>query len=300
MTDRENVSARGRAPERDEAGLRARLRDDDVSVRRNAALGLVDRDTLDTETVGVLVERLIADADADVRQFAVEALGTAGVDASSIEPALNDPDEWVRAEAVVALSRTGGMDSASLARDALSDDAGAVRRNALIALAKLDAVAPETLRERLKTDPHGPVREYAAKWLGDRPGEVSETVTLLAAVLARDKSAFVRANAARSLGELGTDRAIEALEAQGVADRSDDVQRAAKRALATARGKSPDQLDLDDAPAPGGGPATPGEHPNGNSCGLGGYDSSGPNPTGRGPRTPPSNATRRSDGGEDQ
>ena len=113
-------------------------------------------------------------------------------------------------------------------------------------------------------------------------------MTLLAAVLARDPEAFVRANAARSLGELGTDRAIEALEAQGVEDRSNDVQRAAKRALAAARGEDPDSVDLGDEPAPGGGPSTPSQGPGGPP--PGGH---GPAPTSGRPPGTRGNATRK-------
>ncbi|MFC7136186.1 HEAT repeat domain-containing protein [Halobaculum litoreum] len=183
----------------------------------------------------------------------------------------------------------------------MADDAGPVRRNALIALAKLDAVAPDRLRERLKRDRHPPVREYAAEWLGERPGDAETTVRVLAAVLARDGEAFVRANAASSLGEIGSDRAVEALETQGLGDRSDDVQRAAKRALATARGEDPDEIDLGDPPAPGGGPDTPAESPAsgaprsavGRGPPSGGRGGSGP--IGRGTASPPSTATRRTD-----
>jgi HEAT repeat protein len=259
IDDYGNVSARGAAPVRNETALRELLETDDSPNRRDAALGLVDRadDGLNADTVAALGEHITADPDADVRQFAVEALGVAGAGTAAIEPALDDSDVWVRAEAVVALSRAGGTDTTNRLRDALDDDAGPVRRNALIALAKLNAIEPMILHERLKEDPHKPVREYAAEWLGECPGDEERTVTLLAAVLARDPAAFVRANAARSLGDLGGERAIEALESQGIADRSDDVQRAARRALATARGKDPDQLDLEDPPAPGGGPDTP-------------------------------------------
>jgi HEAT repeat protein len=94
------------------------------------------------------------------------------------------------------------------------------------------------------------LREYA--------DDVSEAVRILAAVLAREPEAFVRAKAAASLGDLGTDRAEDALERHGLNDRSDDVRRSAKRALATARGVDPKQIDagLDEPGAPGGGPGS--------------------------------------------
>jgi HEAT repeat protein len=270
VTDHSNASARGRAPDSEESRLRGRLAADTARERYEAALGLVGRAEagLDARTITALASRLREDPDADVRQFAAEALGVAGADPAALDPALDDEDEWVRAEAVVALSRAAGGDAADRLRAALDDDAGPVRRNALIALSKTGAVRTTELRERLKEDPHEPVREYAARWLGERPGDEGEAVRLLAAVLARDPAAFVRANAATGLGRLGTDRAVEALETQGLEDRSNDVQRAAKRALATARGEDPDRVDLDDPPAPGGGPTTPRETQQGRPGGL--------------------------------
>jgi HEAT repeat protein len=259
MTDqRANWSARGRAPAADEAALRDRLGAPDPATRREAALGLVDAasDGLGPDTVAALGSRIESDPDADVRQFAVEALGNAGAAPGTLRAALDDDDEWVRAEAVVACSRVRGEAAADAVRSRLDDASGWVRRNALVALGKVDAIDAERLRERLKTDGHAGVREYAAEFLGHTPGDVEETVTVLAAVLARDPEALVRAKAASSLGELGTDRAVEALETQGVDDRSTDVQRAAKRALAVAEGRDPDAVDVDDPSPrpPGGGP----------------------------------------------
>jgi len=263
MTDdpHANWSARGRAPEDGEATLRGRLTDADEGTRRDAALGLVDAatDGLDPATVDSLAERVRSDPVADVRQFAVEALGNATTGTETLREALRDDDEWVRAEAVVALSRTRGEAAADRLRPLLDDGSGWVRRNALIALAKVDAADADLLRERLKTDAQDEVREYAADFLGHTPGDVEETVRVLAAVLARDPAALVRANAATSLGRLGTDRAVEALETQGVDDRSNDVQRAAKRAVAVAHGRDPETVDVEvpEPAPPGGGPETP-------------------------------------------
>ncbi|MFB6304606.1 MAG: HEAT repeat domain-containing protein [Haloferacaceae archaeon] len=273
MTDSfENASARGRArrvagDDPDVASLRDRLGADDAGTRRDAALGtvdLADRAGLPDEVADALARRARADADAEVRQFAVEALGVAGRGEAAVAAVLDDPDEWVRAEAVVALSRVAGGDAADRLRDALDDDHGAVRRNALIALARLGEIGPDALVERLKEDPVPSVREYAADYLPAIEGETERAERLLAALLARDPDAFVRSKAAESLGELGTERAEEALEAQGLRDRSDDVRRTAKRALATARGVDPDALDVAvDAPpaaappAPGTGPDAP-------------------------------------------
>ncbi|NHN49822.1 HEAT repeat domain-containing protein [Halostella sp. JP-L12] len=268
MTEYANRSARGRAPDDDEASLRDLLDAGSERDRRRAALGLIDLAEdggLAAETVARLAERATGDESADVRQFAVEALGHAVGAAdgatdragAAIRSALEDADEWVRAEAVVAQSRAAPGDESTL-RDALDDDSGWVRRNAVIALSKTGAASQDLLVERIKSDPHQGVREYAADYLREYAEDREEAVRILAAVLAREPEAFVRAKAAASLGDLGTDRAEEALERHGLNDRSDDVRRSAKRALATARGVDPEQIDagLDDDAAPGGGPGS--------------------------------------------
>jgi HEAT repeat protein len=254
--DHENWSARGRAPTNDEASLRAALTEGQPA-RRDAVLGLVDaaREGLSDETVESLAEIVRSDSDPDTRQFAVEALGVAGTGKQAIRTALDDGEPWVRAEAVVALSRTD-PDATDRLRQCLDDDSGWVRRNALIALTKTGGGDEETYVDCIKQDPHPAVREYGAQYL--RTGSDTERcVRILAAVLAREPNAFVRAKAAESLGEFGTDRAQEALEEFGIQDASDDVRRTAKQALARARGVSPDALDIDSVSAPGTGPETP-------------------------------------------
>jgi len=287
MTEYANRSARGRARTDDEAQLREQLLSALERERRDAALGLVDLaadDTLKPSTVARLAGRATDDDAADVRQFAVEALGLAaastdgagtggeGAAEAAIRTALDDDEDWVRAEAVVAASRAAPDDEATL-REALADESGYVRRNAVIALSKTGAASQELLTERIKTDRHPAVREYAADFLREYAADTAEAVRILAAVLAREPEAFVRAKAAASLGDLGTDRAEEALERHGLNDRSDDVRRSAKRALATARGVDPKQIDagLDDPGAPGGGPGSrTGDGPDGPGGGPGG------------------------------
>ncbi|WP_123533300.1 HEAT repeat domain-containing protein [Halosimplex salinum] len=253
--DYANWSARGRAPAEDEAGLQAALEGEQPE-KREAALALVDEAEagLADATVDALVGLARSADDAKTRQFAVEALGVAGRERETITDALDDPDEWVRAEAVVALSRTAPGATVPL-RDALTDDHPAVRRNALIALARVEGDA-ETLVDRLKNDPAPAVREYAAQFLPDE-AETERAVRLLAAVLARDPGSFVRAKAAEGLGDLGTDRAEEALERHGIEDRSDDVCRTAEQALARSRGVEPEELDVTSG-SQGSDPAAPG------------------------------------------
>lgn len=295
MTDEHaNWSARDRAPADDEQGLRAAI-EEPQPTRRDAVLGLVDaaEDGLTERTVAALDRVLRGDPDMETRQFAVEALGVAGAGRMSIEAALDDAEAWVRAEAVVALSRAAPHATDRLERVLTDDDSGWVRRNALIALAKLGAADEDTYVDRIKTDPHPAVREYGAQYL--RTGDdIERCVRILAAVLAREPNAFVRVKAAESLGEFGTERAQEALERFGVGDASDDVRRTAKQALARARGVDPDQLDIEEPPAPGAGPDTPeqrqvGPVPDGE---IPAYRQGGRNGPPSGPGRPPSQHER--------
>jgi len=233
------ASARARAPASDEADLRTALRSGDAPTRRDAALALVDRADeggLEDRTAAALADRTTADPDPDVRQFAVEALGVDGRKPDTLVTALDDPDEWVRAEVVVALSRMGA---------------------AVVALAKGGDAPGSLLVDRLKNDPHPAVREYAAGFLPETDVESDRGVRLLAALLAREPNAFVRARAASSLGRYGTERAVQALESHGLEDRSTDVTRAAEHALAEARGEAPpgDGGGARNRGAPGSGPS---------------------------------------------
>ncbi|KAA9396461.1 HEAT repeat domain-containing protein [Haloarcula sp. CBA1130] len=267
----ENWSARGRTPGETETEVRDALDARRVRTRQDAAIALVDAadSGLDRSTIDALGERAVEDEDHEVRQFAVEALGVAGAAPAVVRQALDDPEAWVRAEAVVALSRVGG--NAAELEGALDDDSGWVRRNAVIALGKRGEADQPLLVDCIKTDPHPAVREYAAQFLSSVAEDVSEAERILAAMLAREPNAFARAKAAESLGQLGTDRAEQALEAHGVTDQSEDVARTAKQALASARGTDPENLDVEIGPpsAPGSGPDTPAEQS------VDGYDPAG-------------------------
>jgi len=258
----ENWSARGRAPDdADEAELRAALGAERPKIRQDAALALVDRADggLEPKTIAALQERARGDHDPNVRQFTAEALGIAGAGTETLRALLDDAEPWVRAEAVVGLSRVGA--GTEVFHEALEDESGWVRRNAVVALGKRGDADQSLLVEQIKTDPHPAAREYAAQFLADVAEDVEEAERILAALLAREPNAFVRAKAAESLGRLGTDRAEEALERHGVTDQSEDVARTAKQALAAARGTDPDNLDVEIGPpsAPGSGPGTPAE-----------------------------------------
>ena len=175
------------------------LREGDAVERRRAALALGE----EPRTPGVvdaLAADGLADDDADVRQFAVEALGQLGGDraAETAVAALSDPGPWVRAEAVVALDRIDRAAHEDAVERALGDDHHAVVRNALVSLYKhrgealLDELldATESDSERL--------REWSAHLLA---GVDDDRARDRLAALAGDESEprVVRSTAARAL-----------------------------------------------------------------------------------------------------
>jgi len=157
------------------ASLLADLDAGDPVDRRRAALALKDEATTDAVVTG-LAQAATRDDDADVRQFAVEALtahGTSGDGAAVDERAaavavsrLDDPDPWVRAEAVVALDNVDRAAHEDEIEAAVDDDHHAVRRNAAISLFKLRGEAMEDRLLALSRDDSERVREWAAHMLG--------------------------------------------------------------------------------------------------------------------------------------
>lgn len=115
----------------------ADLVEGDLVERRRAALALGEGRPTEA-ALDALIEHGLADDDADVRQFAVEALGQLGGGRAgeAAVGACDDPDPWVRAEAVVALDRIDRSEYAPAIEAALDDDHHAVVRNAMVSLFK--------------------------------------------------------------------------------------------------------------------------------------------------------------------
>ncbi|EMA63889.1 HEAT repeat domain-containing protein [Halorubrum lipolyticum] len=126
----------------------ADLVDGDPVARRRAALALGEGRPTEA-ALDALTERGLTDGDADVRQFAVEALGQLGGERAgeAAVAACDDSDPWVRAEAVVALDRIDRSEHAATIEAALDDDHHAVVRNAAVSLFKLrgEALCPVLL-----------------------------------------------------------------------------------------------------------------------------------------------------------
>ena len=177
----------------------ADLRDGDVVERRRAALALAEESSADG-VVDALVEFGLSDADSDVRQFAVEALGELGGEraGTAAVATLDDPDPWVRAEAVVALDRIDRRAYEPHVARAVDDDHHAVRRNAAVSLFKLrGAETLEVLLDQSRADSER-LREWAAHLLAGVDDERAEERLR---ELAADESEprVVRSTAARSL-----------------------------------------------------------------------------------------------------
>ncbi|WP_135807025.1 HEAT repeat domain-containing protein [Halorussus marinus] len=178
------------------ADLLDSLAGDEVVERRRAALALADR-----EPAPAIVEAVSAaartDDDAEVRQFAVEALAKLGgsVAAETALALTDDPEPWVRAEAVVALDRLDRAAHEPAIEAALDDDHHAVRRNAAVSLFKRRGEGALSVLLGLVDDPSERVREWAAHLLGGIDDERAEEAL---ARLADDESDIVRKTAARA------------------------------------------------------------------------------------------------------
>jgi hypothetical protein len=180
----------------------ADLRGGDIVERRRAALALAEESGAGDADVAVdaLVEFGLSDADSDVRQFAVEALGELGGEraGSAAVATLDDPDPWVRAEAVVALDRIDRRAYEPHVERAVDDDHHAVRRNAAVSLFKLRGEDTlEILLDQSRADSER-LREWAAHLLAGVDDERAEArLRELAADEGEPK--VVRSTAARSL-----------------------------------------------------------------------------------------------------
>ncbi|MFT4963727.1 MAG: hypothetical protein ACI9PP_001004 [Halobacteriales archaeon] len=165
--------------------------------RRRAAIALSRRD-LDEAAVAALASSVRSDPDAEVRQFAVEALGEHGSDRAGqvAQAALDDDDPWVRAESVVTLDSIDRDRYAESVDGTLEDDHPAVRRNALVSVWKRrGADALDTILEFVD-DESDRVREWVATMLADVEDERAERALR---TLAEDRCDVVATAARRAL-----------------------------------------------------------------------------------------------------
>jgi HEAT repeat protein len=192
----------------------------EAPARRRATLALARRDVPDS-----IRDRLASlartDPDAQVRQFAIEALGKLDGDpAVALEVLDADGDPWVRAEAAVALDRLDRERFEHRFEALLDDAAEGVRRNALISVAR---IRPDGARESLLealSDPSDRVREWAVKLLGQFDDDPAVQTALESILEDETEAKIVRETAARSLGARGED--VEALLEAGTGTASAD------------------------------------------------------------------------------
>ncbi|QKY18149.1 HEAT repeat domain-containing protein [Halorubrum sp. CBA1229] len=175
------------------------LVDGDPVERRRAALALGDGRPSEA-AVDALIEHGLADADADVRQFAVEALGELGGQRAgeAAVAACDDSDPWVRAEAVVALDRIDRGEYAATIEAALDDDHHAVVRNAMVSLFKSRGEALRPVLLELSHADSERLREWAVHLLAGVDDE--RALERLEAVAADEtEPKVVRSTAARAI-----------------------------------------------------------------------------------------------------
>jgi HEAT repeat protein len=175
------------------------LREGDVVERRRAALALGEESRSDA-VVDALLAVGLDDEDGDVRQFAVESLGSLGGEragAGAVQT-LADENPWVRAEAVVALDRIDRVEYESHVEAALDDEYHAVRRNAAVSLFKIRGEDTlEILLEQSRADSER-LREWAAHLLAGVDDQRADR-RLEELASDEDEPRVVRSTAARSL-----------------------------------------------------------------------------------------------------
>ncbi|MFB6085855.1 MAG: HEAT repeat domain-containing protein [Halodesulfurarchaeum sp.] len=192
----------------------------DAPTRRRASLALAGREVGDPVREK-LVSLARTDPDDQVRQFAIEALGKLDGDPEVVLEVLEtDENQWVRAEATVALDRLAREAFEERFESLLEDEAEGVRRNALISLTR---IRREGAREELLvalSDPSDRVREWAVKLLGQYDDDQAVEAALTSTLEDDSEVEVVRETAARSLGARGED--VETLLEEGTGTASAD------------------------------------------------------------------------------
>jgi beta-lactamase regulating signal transducer with metallopeptidase domain/HEAT repeat protein len=193
-------------PRQDSARVQALIRiletDTDASVRRTAAWGLNDHQSVAARTA--LIKAARQDADWSVREMAAWALadydGSSEV-ASALVDLLHDKNARVRATAAWAIGNVDERSSASALEAAMGDPETEVREAAIWAYGQLDQrTAPGALVKAL-SDPQPRIRRVAAWSLG----EVNDKATANAIVKAfgSETDRDVRMAEIHALSEMG-------------------------------------------------------------------------------------------------
>ncbi len=166
-----------------------------------------------------------------VRTAACKALGNIGDPAAtdSLLEMLGDSSPHVREAASRALVGFSDKRIAPRAAKLLSDDSDSVRLAAITLLDdQLDPSTAPAIRKALEDDPAAGVRSVAAKALGGLKDE--KAVDLLMNSLIEDGGEGVRKESATALGKIGDEKAVPAL-IEGTNDGYKDVQLCAASSL---------------------------------------------------------------------
>jgi len=139
--------------------LAATLQDDDVQMRRNAALVLIElrgewtgKRIVDTRAAVPALIKALTDRDADVRAWSAHALAELGPDAAEAVPALikllKDPSEGPRNTSAIALGGIGPRASKAIPAltKALEDESADLRSFAAAAIKRIRGEKPDSAR----------------------------------------------------------------------------------------------------------------------------------------------------------
>jgi HEAT repeat protein len=172
----------------------------------------------------------------NLRLRTVILAGHAG-DTDTARAHLTDPDPAVRAAALSALARAGGLDLAAL-QHALADPEPSVRRRALEVAAASDHDGTQLDLTPLLDDPDDRVVEVAAWALGEQEPPNPDAVGPLCALVTGHDDALVREAAVAALGAIGDPAALPTILA-ATGDKA-TVRRRAVIALAPFEGPEVD------------------------------------------------------------
>ena len=118
-------------------------------------------------------------------------------DVAALTELLADPEDWVAARAVFALSRIGNATAVRVLADAAADRRSAVRAAVAAAVGQRPITLPDRALVTLLRDADPAVRKFAPMALKRENGE--EPRTLLRRLAADDQVPVVRANAVEAL-----------------------------------------------------------------------------------------------------
>jgi len=148
--------------------------------------------------------------DTTARRRAVALAGHQG-DEASARAGLDDDVAIVRATALGALARMGGLSRGDLDRAAADGDPVVRRRVAEVTPRGLEPSDANAVLQRLLGDPEDSVVEVAAWACGEVEGSTDAIIERLSALATAHEDALVREAAVAALGAIGDDAGLAAI-----------------------------------------------------------------------------------------